>query len=229
MQIESEEPLSDMNYALCKDEGICIDSRTGFISNFTTKMAQELDTGDRFPPIFLKEMNYHKEFLPPLVEMPQCIDYATIFKDFPVKSRIAISFTKGKERKTLQKIATYVSQIYTTFLELDDDGRDELREKGIHTPYFTDPLPNSDECRIFKTNLKNRIIKELSTHKKIDLITNDFPKEILYEIFKSSIHSAGQRPYLFPLDTITNITLKNDAFILDIHLGWPKKPKQYTS
>ncbi|MBA3815368.1 MAG: hypothetical protein H0X29_02395 [Parachlamydiaceae bacterium] len=216
MQIVSECDLP--NYT--EETGFTIDSRSGTTSrNLNHKKASTLNRNNQFPIVCLKKMSYGEDFLPQLVEIPLQIDYEMKFKDFPVAFEDLVPFTVENKEESLERIASFVSKIYATFLDLEDSGRKELRKKGIYSSLYRGELASRAQCELFEDTLKSKIIEELTIKGEIALSTDLTAYKTLKEVFDQVFNKTINTSYLIPFTTLTTISIRDTTYVLNMHLG----------
>lgn len=164
-----------------------------------------------------EDLSDDEELLPPLSIKP-VIDYVKKFKDFPAEMDVTFSFTPMNQDEIINKIASYLSIIYTTFLDLDEPGRDELRKKGIQTSLNTKNLPNLHQCGHYQKRLKELITKTLKANKTVLLSTTLAPESILEEAFYGGNFQEFDCTDLIPFNSTTWVNRKENSYHLSMKL-----------
>lgn len=132
-------------------------------------------------------------------------------KAFPVQYTNEFFCSKDTLQKTIEEVASFVSQVFASFPKLKEERREQLRKQGVWIKNPSD-FPSAEECEQFETSLKKAIIIALNQegYSSITLSTDYQPEKALLEICKSVFSHKSQVSSLFPWKTCTVISLEEN-------------------
>lgn len=153
-------------------------------------------------------------------------------ESFPIHYRVRFKCSKISLEETINKTASFVSEVYAIFAKLDKRERKKFFKQWIAFEKFDENCerPTKAECERFKEVLKQKIVTSLNDDDygkpSIFLTTDIGPEKALLEvcetafqrITQSAYHyrTGGAFTYLFPYQTCTSITISKTKLCLDM-------------
>lgn len=141
---------------------------------------------------------------------------------FPIEYSITVNCSEISLNETIKKIAAFVSRVYATFPQLNEQARKKLRKKGVDIEEL-DEMPPQAECEQFEKALEEIIVKKLSKERaycSISLTTNYCPTETFYDLCKSIFQNTRHLGFLFPYKTGTFISLEENKTQLRLSMDF---------
>jgi|GEM_PF-6712040 len=143
----------------------------------------------------------------------------------PVRYSIVLNCSDADREKTVNEVASFVSKTYATFLKLGAASRLELRKKEVWIKTEVG-LPPGSECDKFEAGLKEKIVAALNKKDEsypvrvIQLFTDNFPKDKLFEVCETAFSKLDQLYGLFPEKTCTTILFNKEATQLKLDMNF---------
>jgi hypothetical protein len=139
----------------------------------------------------------------------------------PLRSDMPLQPPQEFMARSIEEMAIYISDIYATFLELTNEERLRLKEKGMELYPLQEDLQEellSDLSKIerFRTALKERIIEDLSQLKNgrsvVYLSIDSCPEKKLREVCQSIF--THNLCFAFPCKSSIRVLVRNEQFSL---------------
>lgn len=145
--------------------------------------------------------------------------FASPKQTFPIRYFKKTKCSQENLREKIEEVATYVSDVYTTFIKFENKERKTLREH-MSMSDSRNAIPSESECTQFQANLKKRIKDNFIEKKEtwIHLSTDGVPEGTLNEICQSTFSKNVRRELdsIFPDTSVTIIRLEKDQLSLSI-------------
>ncbi|MBA3815957.1 MAG: hypothetical protein H0X29_05465 [Parachlamydiaceae bacterium] len=115
--------------------------------------------------------------------------------------------------ESIEKIASFVSQVYAKFPRANEQQRKELIANNILIDEECEQL-SEVECDHFEKALKEKIIAVLTEKKSVKISTRYYPEEILKDVCEDIFINQNQLGWVFPHKTSATIELIDNKFSL---------------
>lgn len=153
------------------------------------------------------------------------IRFINLEERFPIEYNEEFSIEQASLSEIIDKVASFVSEVYAKFLAFDAAQRTVFCQSGMSFGALLSPSPPSNgEIALFKYILKQKIITSLSQEEEsecnISLTTDDFPENSLLEVCNSSFQNTNQLGGLFPFKTFTHINLRDNKTVLFLRINF---------
>jgi hypothetical protein len=144
----------------------------------------------------------------------------------PIRYRTELPSSKNDLDQTIDKVASFVSQVYTKFLTLSTEERQQFKKQGAWIEDSVGLRPTTEECQKFTANLKQTIISSFDHEEQFEhlsLATDYSPKGKLLKVCESSFSNLEYLNALFPWKTGTSIMLNREKtrVIIDMDFRSP--------
>ncbi|MCP5507890.1 MAG: hypothetical protein H7A37_06290 [Chlamydiales bacterium] len=142
----------------------------------------------------------------------------------PVSCSIKLDCSEDNLQENITAVAECVSKIYARFPRLNEEERDQLREKNVEYGKITYELPSVDQCKKFQVALQSKIVYELSKNSEhnnsITLSVDNTPVHVLYVIAKRTFPDMGFFDSYFPRKAYTYIELNQQKTNLSLEMNF---------